>query len=233
MDKQPTSARSGRLFARLAEHTDYLTHTTAGFQLREYIETPYDEYGIIDKRELFRRLLGSVSADFYWGGSYEGPHHLLWPRSYYSGGGARPEQSLSERFRGAPSLRVILRRDLHDWLHEATLPPQIPSRDVMWHHDHEQSQILRLYDTIRHRSLSKIHGMSHEQKEDYRLRRFHELLDEMDDGQVGLMPQREMLARMPLVEARAVIRSLARVQGLSNDPSCQRAFFAEPLPLAA
>ena len=75
--------------------------------------------------------------------------------------------------------------------------------------------------------------MSHEQKEDYRLRRFHELLDEMDDGQVGLMPQREMLARMPLVEARAVIRSLARVQGLSNDPSCQRAFFAEPLPLAA
>ena len=228
MDKQPKNARNGRLFARLAGHTEYLKPSGAGFRLREYIETPYDEFGIIDKRELFRRLLGSVSVDFYWDGSYEGPHHLLWPRSHYTTGGAHPERPLSERFRGAPSLRVILRRDLHDWLHEATQPPQVPSREVMWHHDHEQGQILRLYDTIRHRSLSKIHGMSHEQKEAYRLRRFHELLGEMDDGHVGLMPQREALARMPLMEARAVIRSLARVQGLSNDSSCQRAFFADP-----
>lgn len=233
MDKQPKNARNGRLFARLAGHTEYLKPSGAGFRLREYIETPYDEFGIIDKRELFRRLLGSVSADFYWGGSYEGPHHLLWPRSNYTSGSAQPQRPLSERFRGAPSLRVIVPRDLHDWLHEATQPPRVPSRDVMWHHDHEQGQIMRLYDTIRHRSLSKIHDMSHDQKEAYRLQRFHELLDEMDDGQVGLMPPRETLALMPLAEARSAIRSLARVQGLSNDPSCQRAFFTDPLPNAA
>ena len=131
MDKQPKNARSGRLFARLAGHTEYLEPSGAGFRLREYIETPYDEFGIIDKRELFRRLLGSVSAGFYWGGSYEGPHHLLWLRSNYTSGSAQPQRPLSERFRGAPSLRVIVLRDLHDWLHEATQPPRVPSRDVM------------------------------------------------------------------------------------------------------
>lgn len=69
------SQKSPRLFERIAQRTDRLEVRGSRVHIREYIETPYDEYGIIDKRALFARIMGSV-AGFDWEGSYEGPHIL-------------------------------------------------------------------------------------------------------------------------------------------------------------
>jgi hypothetical protein len=73
------SAKSARLLTRLADHSDYIHVVGNRVVVEKMIDTPYNEYGIVDTRELFRRVLGAVSADYYWRGSYEGPHHIMWP----------------------------------------------------------------------------------------------------------------------------------------------------------
>lgn len=219
------SQKSPRLFERIAQRTDRLEVRGSRVHIREYIETPYDEYGIIDKRALFARIMGSV-ARFDWEGSYEGPHHIMWPRDFYSGKGYGKKHAIPAQFRGCQSLKVILHRDLHDYTHKITEPPELPSIDVMEQYWREQLEVNHLYSLIRHHGLGDF-AMTHEQKEAYRQSRFIEELSKVEEGYVGLLPNLEELAAMPFTEARQVIRSLARIQGLSNARSCQSAFFGK------
>lgn len=112
-DKPPQECR---LFERIAEYTNQLTIHGNRVVVEEYIETPYNKFGIIDKQELFRRILGSV-ADFHWEGDYKGPHHIMSPRENYSGFGLGEDRNIPQQFRGSKSLKAIIPRDLHDYLH--------------------------------------------------------------------------------------------------------------------
>ena len=49
--------RNERLFTRIAEQSDRLLLNGGRVEVVEPIETPYDEFGIVDKKELFRRIL--------------------------------------------------------------------------------------------------------------------------------------------------------------------------------
>lgn len=220
-----------RLFTRLLGYTDTIEQVGAHIRTREYIETPYDEFGIVDKKELLRSVMGSVSTEFYWGGSYEGPHHLMWPRRFYEGDGLSLRKKIPMHFRSSQTLRVILPRDLHDYLHKVTEPPIAPPLDVMEQYYREQAQVLHLYSIVRYHGL-KDSPMTHDAKERFRLARLHDELAELEDGVLGVLPNREHLAALPLHEARQALRALARVQGLSNDESCKAAFF-DSLPDAA
>jgi hypothetical protein len=230
--RENDTLRATRLFTRLLDYTDTIEQVGTQVRTREYIETPYKEHGIIDKQELLRRVMGSVSAEYYWGGSYAGPHHLMWPRKFYEGQGLGTRRKIPMHFRSSQTLRVILPRDLHDYLHKVTEPPLAPDSDVMEQYYREQEQILHLYSVVRYHGL-KDSPMTHEQKEHYRLLRLHEELEKLEEGQVGLLPDTELLASLSLHDARQILRSLARVQGLSNDSDCQMAFFSEDLPWAA
>ena len=218
--------RNERLFARIAEQSDRLLVNGGRVEVIEPIDTPYDEFGIVDKKELFRRILGSVSTDFYWGGSYVGPHHIMWPQADYAGEGLGARRKIPMKFRSSQSLRVIIPRDLHDYLHKITEPPKQPGIDTMEQYYQEQQTVLHLYDIVRYHGLSDL-SISEQNKEQYRLHRLHDELGRIKDGQVGLLPDRELLASMELNEVRQTLRRLARVQGLSNDPACQEAFFRE------
>ena len=79
----------------------------------------------------------------------------------------------------------------------------------------------------RFHGLDDLDRMTHEEKEELRLERFREKLDKMEDGFLGVMPSKDMLAAMTLHEARQTVRSIARVRGLSNDRACRAAFFGE------
>ncbi|QQS22268.1 hypothetical protein IPM09_01860 [Candidatus Saccharibacteria bacterium] len=218
------SAKSARLLSRLADHSDYVYVVGNRVVVEKMIDTPYNEHGIVDTRELFRRVLGTVSTEYYWQGSYEGPHHIMWPRGWYRQ--KTDGKQIAMQFRNSPTLRLYLPRDLHDFTHKITDPPVPPSRDVMEQYILEQCQVQNLYDIVRFHGLHDLHGMAHDDKEAYRLERFRERLSEMEDGYVGVMPSREFLAALPLHTARQVVRSLARVQGLSNDKASRKAFFS-------
>lgn len=102
----------------------------------------------------------------------------------------------------------------------------LPDKDIMEQYVLEQRQVQNLYDIIRFHGLHDLGGMAHDDKEAYRLERFRKRLTEMEDGYVGVMPSRELLATLPLHAARQAVRSLARVQGLSNDKASRKAFFS-------
>ncbi len=215
-----------RLFNRIAQHTDLLRITGNRVAVHEYVDTPYDEHGIVDKQRLFQRILGSVASDFYWDGSYEGPHHLMWPREAYRGARTGAHRNTAMIFRSSQTLRVILPRELHDYTHKITEPPLMPTLDVMEQYNTEQAQVIRLYDTVRFHGL-KDFALPHAEKEAFRFGQFHRLLEQMPDGELGLMPDKEYLASLSLHDARQTLRGLARVQGLSNATRCQTAFFSD------
>lgn len=224
------NASDHSLLWRLAEHTDIITRNdNRSVTVQEYIETPYTEHGIVDKQELFRRLLGSVATDYHWEGSFAGPHHLMWPRTAYCYPAVSHQRAeTTAHYRGCPSLKVILPRELHDFTHRVTEPPQVPDLDVMEQYLREQEQVRRLYATIYHANLAD-HDMTIEQKEALRMESFLRKLDAMEDGYVGLMPDKELLVAQPLSESRALLRHRALPLGISAHRACQKTFFTHNL----
>ena len=88
----------------------------------------------------------------------------------------------------------------------------------------EQEQVYRLYDSIKLGSMSAI-DVSQDIKEQLRHESYLRKLETMQDGELGLMPDKEMLSVLTIDEARRTLRALARVQGISNAKPCKRAFF--------
>lgn len=219
------------LLWRLADYTDLVKRGSDGTaKVIERIETPYNEFGIVDRKTLFRRLLGSIASDYRWQGHYEGPHHLMWSRTDYRLPNVHPAQvETFSRFRGSPTLKVRLPRELHDWLHRVTEPPTPPSLDVMRQYVHEQGQVHRLYNTV---SLSRYNfeGLSFEEKEKLRHDGLLRKLEEMSDGELGIMPEKERLAAMGLIAARRLLRHRTHPLGLSGSATCQKVFFSEDTP---
>lgn len=212
----------------LAEHSENLT-VVGNRLIVDEIETPYDEYGIVDKRELFSRIIGSVAADHVWKGSYEGPHHIMWPRYAYQGISPQAFRPKATHFRGSPSLKIIIPRQMHDYLHFVTEPPAVPDKDVMVQYSLEQFNVQRLYDTIRFHGALHLDKHTPEERERIRWETLLDKLDTMDDPQVGLMPEKESIVEAGITYARQALRAIARTQGLSNHPNCQNAFFNPPV----
>ena len=222
------NASERSLLWRLADYTDLVERNNShSITVNEYIETPYDEYGIIDRKLLFKRLLGSVASEYHWNGSFVGPHHLIWPRRAYSPAGTRtPSTKITSDFRESPSLKVTLPRELHDWLHYITPMPTMPDLDVMEQYILEQEQVSKLYGIVRYGGLSDV-SFDPAKKELFRHAMMLDKLKTMEDGQVGLMPNREMLSQVPLAEARQILRHLALPLGISARRSCQQVFFKD------
>lgn len=221
--------REGSLMWRLADYSDLVKRSRNNtITVIDKIPLNYDTYGILDKRDMFKQLLGSVATEYHWQGSYAGPHHLMWPRRAYqlpTAPGLTPD--ISSPFRESPTLKVILPRELHDYLHFVTEPPKMPSKEVMRQYTLEQTQITRLYNLVNRASL-RTAPYDEDVKEALRTQRLHDGLSIMQDSQVGLMPDKQLLASLPLNESRRMLRHLAHPLGISAAKACQQVFFADP-----
>lgn len=133
---------------------------------------------------------------------------------------------MAVKYRGCATLKVRVPRQLHNYFHKITLEPPVPSADVMHQWLLEQNQVDRLFDTISLSSLSQF-DIDHDEKEEWRKSSYIAKLEEMRDGQLGLMPDREMLSRLELHHARKALRGIARVRGITNDRRSHRSFFKE------
>jgi hypothetical protein len=223
------SNQENTLLWTLADHTDLIQRGANGtVRVLDIIDTPYGDHDIIDRKKLFSRILGSVASEYHWEGSYEGPHHLMWPRRfYYSPVVRKRESDEAARYRGSPSLKVILPRQLHDYLHRITLPPVPPSLEVMRQYNLEQEQVNRLYNTVSLKSYSLATDLTFEEKEMLRRESLLRKLEVMEDGQVGLMPDIATLAELPVAEIRQRLRHLARPLGISAHRAARRVFFGD------
>lgn len=103
-------------------------------------QTPVTDVGLVDLDQLV--LLGEVTVDeaFDWRSRID-VHHLQWPRARYV------EDELSMKFRELPRRKTNLPRTFHNWIHKLTLPPELPTAEVMRHVIEAEATARALADT--------------------------------------------------------------------------------------
>lgn len=160
----------------------------------EYIEIPYNQHEIVDRRQLVNRIIGSVAVGYSWQNG-SNVHHVYWPARWYSRTNDPAHNVIAEEFREAPSLKYSLPEQMHDYLHFTTQPPKTQVLDVMEQYNREQRQVSQLHQVFVDYANLNIHEPN---KRDYRKcwSRLLDLLDKMEDGHLGLMLSCEEIAAM-------------------------------------
>ena len=157
----------------------------------EYVETPYNEYGLVEIGPLFTRLLGSVAVEHVWRGNNAGLHHIMWPNRAYRELMPASDREVAVEFRTAPTLMIDIPRQMHEYLHKVTEPPTMPGIDIMQQYALEQQQVRKLAAIVSLHGRSRLLRLTKEQAENSRRQRVNFWLDKMQDGYLGIMPDRE------------------------------------------
>ena len=178
-------------------------------------QPPVNDVGLVDLDQLI--LLGEVTVDesFDWS-SRTDIHHLQWPRARYI------DDPLSMKFRELQGRKANVPRTFHNWLHKLTLPPELPTREVMRHTIEAEATARALADTA---SLAMRLTRRKEVKESALETRLGELLEEYmthAESARSIPPEFQMLRPVELdvqtVEDLLLrSRSLGR-RALSNVP---------------
>ncbi len=223
-----SSIRNDQSLAPLLDKSTLLYVDAANkIRAKDKIDTPLDEYGVPRRVELMRQVLATVETAHIWTGFYD-VHHAAWEGSTYRSI-IVDDEPLGANYRGCSSLKVTLPRQLHNYTHAISHEPPIPPIDVMRQYALEHGQVNRLYDTVKLTSyvdFPDLQRLDHEEKEQLRHESYLRKLETMADGEIGVMPDREYLSRLEVRQARAALRSIARVQGLSNSRKAAKVFFA-------
>jgi len=221
-----STRRGEQSLAPMVRLSELLDRRDGQLVVLEKIPVPVSEHGIPLPRELIRDVLASLATKHIWTGHYD-VHHVAWPEAEYKRINKETDSVLGGQYRGTAALKIRLPRQLHNYIHTVTEPPAIPDSDVMEQWVREKWQVDRLYDTVSLKSLSDI-NMPEEERERYRFSNFQQKLELMEDGHLGLMPEREGLAAMEISTARQALRAIARVQGFTNGRRQQTRFFTLP-----
>ena len=207
--------------------TDRIQQNGERIKCIDKLEVPLDDNGIPRRVALMGAVLNTIYMEHIWTGGYD-LHHVAWPGKEYRQGFGLDGELIGAAYRGSGSLKVLLPRQLHNYVHRITEPPPTPDLDVMRQYALEHNQVDRLFETIRisnyddKEHLSQLPFITQER---IRYDSYKSKLEDMEDGQVGLMPDREYLAQLTISQARPVLRSIARVVGLSNARRSQKHFF--------
>lgn len=216
--------RGEQSLAPLVGLSELLDRRNSQLVVTEKIPVPVSEHGIPLPREMIEHVLATIATRHIWTGHYD-VHHVAWPEQEYKRINKETASYLGGQYRGTAALKIRLPRQLHNYIHAVTEPPVMPDTDVMDQWVHEKRQVERLYDTVSLKSMAEL-NLPQEELEGYRFSNFHQKLEKMEDGHLGLMPERERLLSMELADARQALRAIARVQGFSNGKRRQRQFFS-------
>lgn len=209
--------------APLVPKSGLLTFKNNKVFVTDRIETPINELGLPDSRQLVKDVLATLSVEHYWTGIHD-VHHMNWPRADYQKADEANQELSAARYRGAGTQKIRIPRQMHDYVHLTTVPTAVQDYNLMRQVSIEQSQVDRLHDTVSLKNLADF-DMTEEVKEYYRLKNFREKLDDMTEGQLGIMPEINYLYDLELDEARRVLRAISKVQGFSNRKKQQKRFF--------
>lgn len=92
------------------------------------IETPLDYRGLVDLDKLISIVKSTVDSEYSWISNMNDVHHLQWYKALYRD---HENPNLALNFRELVNRKAYIPRVFHNWLHRVTLPPPVPSEEVM------------------------------------------------------------------------------------------------------
>jgi hypothetical protein len=121
---------------------------TRGGIAENKIETPVDEWGLVDVDELVRRVKATMLPGYTWGGGSD-RHHIGWPHAGYTAADASEADNIANSFRDLPMNKIWIPRIFHNWIHVVTSPPPMPSREVMSAYIDEWLVVRGFFNSVR------------------------------------------------------------------------------------
>jgi hypothetical protein len=94
----------------------------------EPIETPLDDKGLVDLDALITVVKETVEPSYKWISRLNDVHHLQWYKSLYH---EHENPDLAIEFRELATRKAYVPRVFHNWTHRITLPPPMPTEEVM------------------------------------------------------------------------------------------------------
>jgi hypothetical protein len=96
---------------------------------KEKIVTPVDDRGLVVVPALIAAVRRTMHPRYKWGAPFD-IHHFQWPDAWYlyREGYGRVNPHL---FRELSIHKGLVPRTFHNWLHRITIPPSVPSEEVM------------------------------------------------------------------------------------------------------
>lgn len=142
------------------------------------IQTPIDERGLVDEKELVSIAKNAVDPSYPWPSPFNDRHHLQWPRSSY-----KPIQQADSpnpaEFRSLSIGIVRVPRYFHNWVHFITEPPPVPSDEVMQYRIDAQRVALSLFGRVKSiRRVARKKKLSGQALEGYILERIESRREE-------------------------------------------------------
>ncbi len=106
------------------------------------IPTPVDDRGLVDMTELIKQTKKTVDPSYSWESGYTDIHHLQWPNAEYAYEPYSPANP--HTFRNLAISKLRTPRIFHNWIHTITLPPPMPTAEVMRYRIEAQRVVLAL-----------------------------------------------------------------------------------------
>ena len=213
--------------AHLVEKSDLLTFGRDGkVVVVDKMQPELDEFGVPRRVAIVKNALATLATKHIWAGKYD-LHHLAYTQNDYRSI-VYDEELIGSQYRGAAKLKVILPRQLHEYIHAIYEKPMMPSLGVMRELGREAIAVYDMYQTVRHDNYAKfpdLRDLPLDAQDRKRKDSLEKKLQNAPAPVFGIMPDREKLAQMELSDARKLLRSIARVISFSNKPQSQKQFF--------
>lgn len=191
----------------------------------EKIPTPVDEFGIPDSDAMLEIALGTLSSDYTPPG-ISNVHHRIYPRDRYHN---HPSGSIIPKlYRESAANMFRYQQQIHNYFHAIFEDPRETTMDVMHQWVIEQAQADQLFyigqtaiqlSRAKYRDIEsdmiRSHLRFHALKDSKQMKAiFYDFLDSYPDSQLGLMPDRTVLATEDFPEAVRMLGSLAGARSL-------------------
>lgn len=98
---------------------------------KEKIPTPTNEWGFVNAEQLIDNVKEAIDPNYEWLPVEADKHHLNWPEKFYASSASNPAHYSPHEFRALPMNMAMISREFHNWIHEATEPPELPDEEIM------------------------------------------------------------------------------------------------------
>ncbi len=219
--------------------------------LTEKIETPVDDLGRVNRFQLVELVRATVDPEFSWPLDEGNAHHLYWPRAAYPCDQRRGDLHDPTVFRNRCNHMIRLPIMFHNWVHQVTVPPPLPSLEVRVHMTEAsiaaEKTLIALTKAIKHeresrRILRKMAKMTererfiylHRGKRPTSERGRLEVAEKSEiDFQLALEQMRQLPKEFQLVNPNlsrmSLRRELGRVVGIKPTKGAAKGFAALPM----
>ncbi len=186
----------------LIGHAERLEFIMGRPVVRDKLPAPIDEHGIPRVDIMMRGLLGQMATTAYvWTGKFD-LHHMATPKADYN---VVPD-NVGTAFRSLAPLKIELPRQMHNFAHELFLTPRTPPTQAVMRQAILENEQLR---SLAAGTEAVMDGSIEEH-------RVYDMLSDMVDSRVDIMPSREELFDMEFDDLRRAVASLTRVRRFAN-----------------